>query len=573
MQGAFVRRRDRTVWMLFLLFVPGFASAQIVLSEIMFRAPVSEAYEEFIELHNASATDSVDLSAYRVGDQSELDGLVDCGHGFLLPPKSFALILNPDYWGGSTIYDAVMDQEALLLTIDDGSFGSNGLRNSPPDTVRVADQNGIVIASYAYSPDNLNGYSDEKIRLDDGDSPDNWANSLTYLGTPGFVNSVQPPGLDLAVIRIAAEPSPLPCNTAVQLSATVLNAGMEIISGGEVAFLLLDSYGSAADSVLGAVDFSALNPTDSARVALSPLYLPPGPQRIAVLHSLQDANPENDSLSLELLGGYPPLSLVINEFMARPNPNSCEWIELYNSTAYPVNLLKFLLSDADSANKAQITDTAFWVEPASYALLAQDSTIFQLALPSDIPVFRLQPSWRILNDGGDWIVLFDASLGMQDLVDFFGWTFPTGISLERISPTVSSSDPQNWRLCADSSGGTPGRINSTPPAPEPIPDAFAFYFEPDPFDPDRHEILRISIQAPPNVAYASVFAFDLRGRRLKLIFDDQIAAGSREISWNGRDSEDRRLAPGLYILLAEFRDAGGVRHESIKKTLVIAGKL
>jgi hypothetical protein len=367
--------------MVVLLLVPELADAQIVLSEIMFRAPVAEAYEEFIELYNSSATDSVDLSAYRLGDQSELDGLVECGHGFLLPPKSFALILDPGYWGGSTIYNAVMDQDALLLTIDDGSFGANGLRNSPPDTVMVADQDGIVIASYVYSSDNLNGYSEEKIRLDGGDLQDNWTNSLTYLGTPGFVNSVQPPGLDLAVIRITAEPSPLPWNSPVQLSATVRNTGLESISGGEVAFLLLGSYGTAADSVLGVVDFPWLNPADSSLVVLAPLNLPPGPKCIAALHSLQDADPENDSLTLQLPGGYPPAAMIINEFMAHPLPNSCEWIELYNSSSYPINLQAFALSDADTANQTRITDTSFWVEPSSFMLLAQDSTVFNLDLP------------------------------------------------------------------------------------------------------------------------------------------------------------------------------------------------
>lgn len=568
-----MRRRELTAWMLSLVLVPESAVAQIVLSEIMFRAPVSDAYEEFIELHNSSATEWVDLSACRIGNQSEMDGLVDCGHGFRLPPKGFALILDPGYWGGSTVYDAVIDQEALLLTIDDGSFGVYGFSNSPPDTVKVADHNGIVIASHAYSTDNLKGYSEEKIRLNGGDSPNNWANSLTYLGTPGFINSVQPPSLDLAVIGIAANPSPLPWNALVHLSSVVCNMGLEITSGGEVAFLLLNQYSAAPDSILGAAEFPCLNPADSTLVALPELHLPPGPKRIAALHSLQDANPENDSLSLLLLGGYPPETLIINEFMAHPKTNSCEWVELYNPSFSAVNLQAFALSNADTMEKTQFTDTAFWVEPSGYALLARDSAIFSFDIPPDVPVFLLQTAWRSLNNGGDWIVLFDAAREVQDLVDYFNWTISAGQSLERVLPAGMSSDPQNWRLSADSSGGTPGRINSSPPPPEPVPDEFSFCFEPDPFDPDRHGSLRIRIQAPPNVASASVLAFDLRGRRLKLIFDEQITAGSRECSWNGRDSEDRRLSPGLYILSAEFRDAGGVRRECIKRTLVIAGKL
>ncbi|HDH57133.1 MAG TPA: lamin tail domain-containing protein, partial [Bacteroidetes bacterium] len=51
-------------------------NSQVVLSEIMFNAPVSEYYEEFIELHNASPSEEINLSGYSVGDQQEQDLLI-----------------------------------------------------------------------------------------------------------------------------------------------------------------------------------------------------------------------------------------------------------------------------------------------------------------------------------------------------------------------------------------------------------------------------------------------------------------------------------------------------------------
>ncbi len=55
---------------------PFAVKGQVVLSEIMFHAPESEAYEEFIELYNISSDIWIDLTGYRLGDQLEQDELI-----------------------------------------------------------------------------------------------------------------------------------------------------------------------------------------------------------------------------------------------------------------------------------------------------------------------------------------------------------------------------------------------------------------------------------------------------------------------------------------------------------------
>jgi hypothetical protein len=563
-----------TLLLAFLLLPRQAVHSQAVLSEIMFNPPEAlDNNEEFIELFNADSSAWLDLSGYLIGDQIEQDSLVQLGHGYLLAPRSYALILDPDYWDHSDIYDTLMDQEALLLTINDVGFGSGGLRNNPPDTVILSAPGGLVVASFCYIPDNLDGYSEEKIRLENGDQSNNWTNSLNILGTPGFVNSMQPLNFDVAIIGLQASPSPLRYGEEVSLAAILSNVGLQASTGGEVIFTLGPFDFAAPDSIMGAADFASLNPADSASASLLLDSLPAGPHRITTYHSLADLDSTNDSLSIFLPVGYPPETIIINEIMAAPAEDLGEWIEIYNRSAQNVDLLLWEFSDADTSQRRTITDSSLLIASGGYAILAQDSSIFNWDLPVGTPILILDNQWPTLNNDGDAPSLFDAASSLQDAVPYSDWEIPYGISLERLYPDAASDDPANWHPSIDPAGATPGRANSFQPPPGPPPSSGALSFSPDPFDPDRHGALQIQISLPANAVSAAVIVFDLRGRRLKVIYEDDVPTGYQEILWDGRDLEDRRIPPGLYIMFAEFRDSGGTRLSVSKGTLVIAGKL
>jgi hypothetical protein len=545
------------IYLAFVLLVHS-AAAEVVLSEIMFDAPVSEAFEEYIELYNTSATDWVDLTGWQIGTASERDSVLAHNTTLTLRPQGYALVLDPGYWGHSTIYDSLVDPTTLVLTISDVEFGVSGLRNDRPDTVVLVDSSGVVQATYIYVPDNPDGYSDEKIRLTSGDPPANWHNSLTYLGTPGKVNSVQPLDLDLAISALSAIPSPLPCGVPVALTVRLKNLGLLVTPAGELSLALGSLNSPAADSLLATLDYPGLLPADSVEITTTISSLPPGPHNILAWHSLVDANPQNDSLSLLLPRGYPAGSLVINEIMAHPAAGQGEWVD-------------FRFSDSDTAHEVQLTQSSLILDPAGFIVLAEDSTIIPL-LPEDGKVIVLQDQWPTLNDDGDAPVLYDAAGEVQDSVNYTDWSVPTGQSLERLSPNSPSCDPANWRSSTDSSGATPDRPNSAQISPAPG-ETGALTFTPNPFDPERQENLQIHLSLPDGSTSAAVIVFDLRGRRLKIIFDGEPPYGQMDLLWNGKDSEGRRLTPGLYVLFAEFRDSGGNRRSSLKKTLVIGGKL
>ncbi len=545
--------------------------AQIVLSEIMFDAPENEAYEEFIELYNRSATETIDLTGYQAGDQTKLDSLADYGQGFMLPPEGYALILDRGYWDNSTIYNDLIPSNCLILTLADNAFGTSGLRNSPPDTVMLRDPSGSVVASYTYSCDNLNGYSEEKIRLSGTDEPSNWTNSLTCLGTPGFTNTVQPLQFDLAVTNITAEPSPLPLGSVLTLTAGITNLGLEPSLSTDLIITIGRISEVCPDSILAEIAIPVLQPGDSTEVNNQFASIPPGSHRVIVWHDKIDDNQTNDTLDVVLPGGYPQASIIINEIFAKPDDNRCEWIELYNASSMNVDLFDFTLSDADTSQKSVITDSSCLFYSGDYLVIAQDSSIFNWQIPPDALVMVLGSDWSVLNNDGDIPTLFDASGAVQDSVNYSGWEIPADVSMERVYWNGGSDDPLNWQPSAADQGGTPGQFNSYGYQESPFSLSGEMTFSPDPFDPERHSSLEISITMPKDAISAAVLVFDLRGRKLKTIFDGGLPPNP--ILWNGRDADNRTLSPGVYIIFSEFRDSSGNRTQSIKKTLIIAGRL
>jgi len=182
------------------------AESQVILTEVLFDADTLESHNEFVELYN-SGQQAISLDQWKLGDGTEFDLLIDAGFGLTLHPQQFALVLDPSYFENSTTYDTLIPPAALILTIEDGSFGSYGWSNTVSEPVSLINASGDTVQSYSYSVDNLPGFSYEKIILNEDNSSVNWSNSLRFRGSPGNFNSVQASQIDLAVDSLWTDPA------------------------------------------------------------------------------------------------------------------------------------------------------------------------------------------------------------------------------------------------------------------------------------------------------------------------------------------------------------------------------
>ena len=177
-----------------------------------------------------------------------------------------------------------------------------------------------------------------------------------------------------------------------------------------------------------------------------------------------DEEDGNDAWMMAVSSGGSAGFVVINEILYAPEPQRAEWVELVNTTPFHWNLEGWCFGDGTclSDSTRRMTLPAVTLAPQSFVVLADDSSIFFDAVPPDVLVVVWNSAPISLNNTGDSLVLFDAAMQVVDRVDYRpSWSGgEANASLERISTASESNDRLNWAPSLDSTGSTPGRINS-----------------------------------------------------------------------------------------------------------------
>nr|MBI1230736.1 hypothetical protein [Cytophagales bacterium] len=177
---------------------------------------------------------------------------------------------------------------------------------------------------------------------------------------------------------------------------------------------------------------------------------------------------ENATIPFEINAPTPFGAIIINEFMADPNPKGLrpveallpsaandEYIELYNRMEKPIRIKEF------TYNGGMLEDAV--LQPRSYFILtspAKKEIFSAFGLTASVSPFRSLPN------GAGSIVLSDPFGNVIDSLSYdTSWYSEAeknqgGWSLERINPEQVCSDSFNWGASTSTAGGTPGRENS-----------------------------------------------------------------------------------------------------------------
>ncbi|HSW56276.1 MAG TPA: lamin tail domain-containing protein [Ignavibacteriaceae bacterium] len=438
------------------------SDSSLILSEIMFYPQTGP--NEFIELYNYSETESININGYKIKySTSNPDVITDAGEGTILPPKSFAVILEGDYPFGSGIYDGLIPTEALVVKISDNSFGTSGMSNTENRPIWLLNAANDTLEAYFYSANNVQTRSDEKKVTIKDSSQTNWANALVANGTPGFANSVTPVQFDLQLASLNFQPSNPTEGDDVTITSKVKNIGTSSADNYSIEIYNDANFDSTADpsEIIFTQQYNNLSPGDSITASTIMNSLPSGNYQIIskVVYAL-DEKPENNEL-IKSFNVFPPGNnyndVVINEIMYAPSSGEPEWVELYNRTSAAINLKKWKFSDA--ASSVTITNADKFIPANGFIVLTADSSIINFYnVPSEIIRFSLPA----LNNTGDAIVIKDSLGVLIDSLSYLpSWGGNTGgKSLERISTEDSSLFSSNWGTSNSISKATPGLINS-----------------------------------------------------------------------------------------------------------------
>ena len=551
----------------FILVLVGSITAQVRLSEIMFRPDTLSNYTEFVEIVNIGST-PVDLTGWKIGDSLDVDAILPHNGNAVLLPGQYGIILDPGYFDHASIYDELIPDTALILTIEDASFGRYGLRNAPPLTVYLYDAGGVLVDSYRYSSDNPPGYSDEKIDVNGPNSPQNWANSRRFRGTPGAVNSVTPQPVDLAITAMEPVDSLLWDNQPFSLRVGIANHGTTPVE----AFSLAAYHLQSGRELITEKRFNqSLLPAEEQAVMLDDLMLPAGFQRLQIVVRVEgDADTTNNVRDTVLFVESSGASIIINEILFEPRPGESEWVEIFNGGDVALNLTYYLLTDFKDT--LRIPEQAGNLFPGEYWVVTGDSALMgQVKHPDRVIVL---PRFPTLNNDVDELSLLSPAGRLLDRVrytdDWYGHSVPKGTSLEKINPWLASQNSENWTASVAAQGSTPTEVNSvfveTPPVKTTL------QIQPNPFSPDndgQDDFTVISVQLPSATGYITCRIFDTRGRLVRTLAMNQPVGSTTHLVWNGLKDNGTPARLGMYVVLVELYSTRTTDRYSLKGVVVL----
>lgn len=273
--------------------------------------------------------------------------------------------------------------------------------------------------------------------------------------------------------------------------------------------------------------------------------------------------------------------LLINEIMFDPLTISCEWIEFYNNSGRYINLNGWKVT-AGTSNYNLFSDCNFYIKPGAYMILASDTTIynrFSYLISTDSTRRIVFNSGLSLSNSGASVRISDV---LNNTIDSLGYSpkwhntnLPDtkGYSLERINTGLPSNNPSNWSSSADPLGGTPGKKNSIFVQNNSSTELSIF---PNPFSPDGdgfEDFTIIKYKLKTNTAQIRVKIFDVKGRIVKSLLNNQLSGSEAQIIFDGKDDSGTKLRVGIYVALLEAVDDRGGTIEQKKATFVVAAKL
>ncbi len=156
--------------------------------------------------------------------------------------------------------------------------------------------------------------------------------------------------------------------------------------------------------------------------------------------------------------------VVIDEIMADPTPQvalpNYEWIELKNTTAFPINLLGWRIADLTGQSG---TMPNFILKPDSFVIVCTSSAVANMSVYGTVISVTSFPS---LDNGGDLISLLNGTGTVIHSVNYTDKWYQNelkkdgGWTLEMIDTKNPCNGFSNWRASVDTRGGTPAKKNS-----------------------------------------------------------------------------------------------------------------
>ncbi|SDX81281.1 lamin tail domain-containing protein [Hymenobacter psychrophilus] len=557
-----------------VLAVPQFG--QLLITEIMAdETPVvGLPASEYLEIHNPSATRTLDLAGVRLSKGGSTANPAVFPAGATLLPGEYAVVCGSTRGAQFAAFGKV-----FALT----NFPS---LNNAGDQLVLTGRSGRTVFEVTYSD---SWYKDSRKKeggwslemVDEANfcgGIENWtASNDPSGGTPGRANSVRTPNPD----RTA--PSLL---RAVALSPTL------------VRLFFSEKLDSAAVSnparytFTPAVGVARVVPVGpDFRLVDLQLSTPLQPNQSLTLTVQQatdcvgNASGPAAAVTLALPAPVAAGDVVLNEILFNPRTGGVDFVELLNRSGKYLNVQGWQLGSekADgSIDQKPISTGPYVLAPGQLVVLTTSpANIQSYYLNSSEPAnFLGMPSLPSYPDDAGIVVLTSAT---NEPLDRFAYHKNmhlkllddlNGVSLERIRPEGPSTG-ENFHSAASAAGyATPGRPNSQYQQ-DPGGDQ-TFRLEPEVFTPDedgQQDFTTLNYLLDQPGYAASITIYDAQGRLARRLVRNETLATTGFFQWDGLTDRGQKAAVGYYVLHIELLRPNSGEKREYRKTVVVGARL
>ncbi len=265
--------------------------------------------------------------------------------------------------------------------------------------------------------------------------------------------------------------------------------------------------------------------------------------------------------------------VLINEILFDPIAPGVDFVELYNPTDKTFDLSELRLgvikesfpNPPDTVLKEIVTDSRLLL-PQTYLLLSTDG--YQVAQQyacalADYVDMASFPSYP--NSGGEALLMSRQGAVVDQMTFSPSMHYPLlkeskGVSLERVSWEVPSSQRDNWHSASEAVGfGTPGYANSMRAA-EQIADVEWVSVAPKVFSPDGDgfdDHCVVSYEFEDAGGTMNVYVFNADGQLIRHLVRGELIGNEGSFVWNGLDQKGRQVPFGIYVFVTEVFDMEG----------------
>lgn len=276
--------------------------------------------------------------------------------------------------------------------------------------------------------------------------------------------------------------------------------------------------------------------------------------------------------------------ILINEILFDPIDPGVDYVELYNQANKTIDLSTLQLGvvkegfpDPPDTTLKEIAPDYCLLMPRSYVLLSTDSEMVgqQYDCPTDNYV-QMASFPNYTNAGGTVLLMTNDGLLVDAMAYSKAMHYPLlketkGVSLERVSFSQPSMEPDNWHSAAENAHfGTPGQPNSMMQYQQPTHDSIAL--TPDVFSPDGDgidDVCFIHYRFDEPGYTINIYVFNAAGQLVRHLAKGELVGQEGSVTWNGIDDNGSRVAVGVYVIVTEVFSLEG-KVKQFKNAAVVA---